>query len=284
MKTSFFQILFLLLELATLGTISPVNSVIIAHPFQPVCVSCLVIFYGASWAGITIGLFIVQYFWGISAYRKFLNTLLIVVLISFLNAFQASSISKFWQFAFIIFCVIGIGAFIYILIRDDMKVPVLFLRFSLILVVYEIVNLGMIIQQSHAFSSTKEIKSIPHDKFALTQVLDGNQLSRQIVPNLEDFSQTATWHRNARTLKVMTEYAIPTLLLGTPNVGAFQEEFLERPPTNHLFKELAQTYHVYISGYALPYCKTFENLAQNCRNFTCVYLYPCRTSSWSIYV
>ena len=204
-----------------------------------------------------------------------LKTLTFAALVAFFHVVQVSTIPPAWRTPYTIMCVLGLVPLVVSFIRGQTKTATLLLQFALILSVYEAVNLGRVVFHASTLSSfslkpidapleTEPGTNSPHvfllvfDEFSLVQIMKDELLDPDIIPNLAEFSGTATWYRKAVTNHGMTAPAIAALLTGRKEVGSFQQEFLERPTTHHLFSGAAKTHDVYISGIALPYCLAFN--------------------------
>lgn len=270
-------------SLVTLAVMIPLNSVIIAHPYEPVCVSCLVTVYAALIAFVTLWLCLLQGAGSKRLYSGTLKALTVAALIALLNVIQKTTIPSSWNTVYVIICVIGLLALVLVLVRGQREIVKLILMFALILSLYEVVNLVRIVIQANRLSPIgpnaaasphlgHPVGSLPHafllvfDEFSLIQVLKDELLDRRIIPNLAEFSEAATWYRQAITLYASTGHAIPSLLTGRTDVGDFVEEIKESK-NDHLFYVVSKTHDLYISGYALPYCMAFQAYVKKCLSF-----------------
>jgi len=270
-------------SIVTLAVMVPLNSVILEHPDESLCLSCLVTVYAVPIAFITLWLCLSQNIGGDKLHCYSLNTFTVVSLIVFLNAIQATTIPKAWRTPYVLMCVMTFLLLFFSFFRKGKQTSHLFLMFALMLSLYESVNLVRIVSRDIALSSlgsrSAEVPpqkrpgtNLPHvfvlvfDELSLVHVLKDELLDRDIIPNLTQFSRSATWYRKAVTPYAFTTYAIPALLTGRKDAGTFRQAFLEQTANQHLFRVAATTHDIYISGFFSPYCEAFRVYVSGCQS------------------
>jgi Sulfatase len=282
---SFAKNLLLAISLVTLAAMVPLNSVILANPDESLCLLCLVTVYAVSIAFIFLWLSLSENIWGGKLYCYSLNTFTVVALIFFFSAIQVATVTKAWRTPYVILCVFFLLFLFWSFFRKGKQAAHLFLMFALVLSLYESVNLVRIVSRDIALSSlgSRPVEAppqkrpgtnLPHvfvllfDELSLVHVLKDELLDRDVIPNLTQFSGSATWYRKAVTPYAFTSYAIPALLTGRIDVGTFRQAFLEQTTNPHLFRVAATTHDIYISGYYSPYCEAFRVYVSGCQSLT----------------
>jgi len=91
---------FLATSLVTVAVMIPLNSIIIVHPYEPVCVSCLVTVYGSLIVFTTFGLFLLQCSggWWYNATLKSLTVVALIALLARIPWFHAFAQPRFVSF------------------------------------------------------------------------------------------------------------------------------------------------------------------------------------------
>ena len=284
--TSVLENMWLSSSLVTLAVALPLNSVILANPYEPVCVSCLLNIYGGTLLGLTLFLTISQKAFRGKYYAIVLIAFTVLALVLILHVIQITTVPKNWRSIYVIMCGIGFVALMRAFMRTGMTTVLLLLQFMTILSIYEGVNVIRIVNSNRnpywtavennetRVTSHSDKKPLSHiflivfDEFSLPHVLQEEMLSHSQVPNLAKFSDVATWYKQAVSLHHNTERSIPVLLTGNKDIGTFKETFLNSSEkSDHLFGKLAQTHTVYISGFGVPYCSAFKADIRACLNF-----------------
>ena len=206
------------INVITLSLMVPLNSLILAHPYELVCISCLCTIYGVGI--LAVGLFLVLANWGggdkiALRVQKFLS---IVALVSFLHAIQLTMIHSSSNTLYVIGCVVVLAPAVIGFLRGQKKTVILVHQFFFLLFLYEVFNFGQVILQARELEGKiesthrKEAKValdkeghhvfwIIFDEFSLVQSLERDKFDVNVVPNLAKFSQTSTWYPHARTLR-----------------------------------------------------------------------------------
>ena len=279
---SVFAAILIAINVIALLFMTPLNSLILAHPYEPVCISCLYRIYGVGI--LAVGLFLVLASWwgGDKVAVRVQKSLSIVALVSFLHVIQITTVSTSWRTLYVIFCIVVLAPAVIGFLRAEKKTVILVHQFLLLLFLYEVFNFGRIILQARELEANMEsthsragqvasnedrhhVFWIIFDEFSLVQSLQGNNFNVHVVPNLATFSQTSTWYPHARTLFTSTEQAIPALLLGKKDVTDFKGQFLYDFNSQNYLSSIAQNMEVFIYGYHLPYCLAFQEVAERCR-------------------
>ena len=273
-------------SLVTLGEITQLNGLILAHPDEWLCLSCLLTAYSVSIAVITLWLSLIQHVWNGRLYTASLYLCTAAALVFFFCTIQVSGmIPRAWIAPYVIACALGLTLLTYSFVRKGTQVAQELLLVALVLSLYESVNLGRIVFRETAWSAQsstamevppkkRAVTRSPHvfvvvfDELSLVHVLRDELLDDGLIPNLAEFARSAGWYRQAVTPYAMTEYAIPALLTGREGVGTFREAFFRRTTTDHLFNLAAATHDVYISGFYVPYCPAFQHYVRGCRSLS----------------
>ena len=281
---SVFSVVLIAVNVVTLLLMAPLNSLILAHPYEPVCFSCLCGIYGGGIFVVGFSLFLANWWGGEKIALRVQKSLSIVALVSFLHLIQLTTVPSSMNTLYVIVCIVVLAPAVIGFLRGQKKTVILVHQFFLIIFLYEILNFGRVILQAHELEAN--IKSAHHrtspvaldedgyhvfwiifDEFSLVQSLESDKFDANVVPNLAKFSQASTWYPQARTLYSMTEQAIPALLLGKKDVTDFKQQFLyEFDPQNYL-SSMARKMEVFVFGYHLPYCLAFQEVAESCRVF-----------------
>ena len=272
------------INVITLLFITPLNSLILAYPYELVCISCLCTIYGGGILVVGFSLLLANWWGGEKIALRVQKSLSIVALVSFLHLVQITTVSSSWKTLYVIFCVVVLAPAVIGFLRAEKKTVILVHQFLFLLFLYEVFNFGLVILQTRELESNMESAQrkasqvvleedghhvfwIIFDEFSLVQSLERDNFNVHVVPNLATFSQTSTWYPHARTLHSMTEQAIPALLLGKKDVTDFKQQFLyDFDPQNYL-SSMARKMEVFIFGYHLPYCLAFQEIVEGCRIF-----------------
>ena len=279
---SIFASVLIATNVVTLFFMAPLNSLILAHPYEPVCISCLCTIYGGGVLVVGFSLFFANW-WGNEKIalrvQKFLS---IVALVAFLHAIQVTTVPSSLNTLYVILCVALLAPAVIGFLRGQKKTVILVHQFFFLLFLYEILNFGRVILQAQELEANMEsthnrvgpvaldenghhVFWIIFDEFSLVQSLEGGEFDVNVVPNLAKFSRTSTWYPHARTLFTSTERAIPALLLGKKDAIDFYHYFIANFDSKNYFSFMARSMDVYILGYRLPYCHAFQQVAQRCR-------------------
>lgn len=279
-----FGIILVAVNVATLLLMAPLNSLVLAHPYEPVCIPCLCTIYGVGILVVGFSLFLANWWGGEKIALRVQKSLSIVALVSFLHLIQLTTVPSSMNTLYVIVCIVVLAPAVIGFLRGQKKTVILVHQFFFILFLYEVLNFGRVILQAHELEANIEsahnragpvvlgkdghhVFWIIFDEFSLVQSLERDKFDVKVVPNLATFSRTSTWYPRARTLYSMTEQAIPALLLGKKDVTDFKQQFLyDFDPQNHL-SSIAQKMEVFIFGYHLPYCLAFQEVAETCRVF-----------------
>jgi hypothetical protein len=275
----------LAVSLVTLAEMIPLNSLVLSHPDEWLCLSCLLTVYAVSIAVLTLWLSLLQLLRDGKLYAFSLYACTVVALVFFFVTIQVAAIPRPWVAPYVIACGLGLVLLTYSFARKGPHVIHELLLFALVLSLYESVNIGRIVSRELAWSALdvpaleapskkRVLADAPHvfivifDELALVHVLKGDALDNDLVPNLAEFARSAGWFRQAVTPYAFTEYAIPALLTGREGLGTFSEVFLKQQTTEHLFSLATPTHEVYISGFYLPYCPAFRSYVRGCRSLS----------------
>ena len=281
---SVFAAILIAINVITLMFIAPLNNLILAHSYEPVCLSCLCGIYGGGILVVGFSLFLANWWGGEKIALRVQKSLSIVALVSFLHLIQLTTVPSSMNTLYVIVCIVVLAPAVIGFLRGQKKTVILVHQFFFILFLYEVLNFGRVILQAHELEANIEsahnragqvvleedghhVFWIIFDEFSLVQSLESGEFDVNVVPNLAKFSQTSTWYPHARTLHSMTEQAIPALLLGKKDVTDFKQQFLyDFDPQNYL-SSMARKMEVFIFGYHLPYCLAFQEVAERCRVF-----------------
>ena len=281
---SFFAAVLIAINVITLLFITPLNSLILAHPYEPVCVSCLCTIYGGGILVVGFSLIVANWAGGEKIALRVQKTLSIVALVSFLHAIQLTTIPSSLNTLYVIGCVVVLAPAVLGFLRGKKKTVILVHQFFFLLFLYEIFNFGQVILQARELEDKiesthrKEAKValdkeghhvfwIIFDEFSLVQSLQRNNFNVHVVPNLAKFSQTSTWYPHARTLSEWTKRAIPILLLGKKDATDFKRQFLYDFDSQNYLSSIAQNMEVFILGNYLPYCRAFQQVVERCQAY-----------------
>jgi hypothetical protein len=285
-RTTFWSILrnlLLAVSIVTLAVVVELNSLILAHPEEWLCLSCLLTVYSIPIGFITLWLCLSEYLWDGKLYAYSLYTFTMLALVFFFCTVQITTIPKAWVTPYVLACALWLLVLVYLFSRIGKQAAQAFLMFALVLTLYESANLVRIVSKETVLSSlgsrSAEVPpqkrpgtNLPHvfvlvfDELSLVHVLKDESLNQGVVPNLGEFAREAIWYRKAVTPYAFTEYAVPALLTGRKDLGTFQEVFLKQTTNDHLFSVAAATHDVYISGYFSPYCEAFRPYVRGCRS------------------
>ncbi len=270
------------INVITLMFMVPLNSLILAHPYEPVCISCLCTIYGGGILVVGFFLFLANWWGGEKIALRVQKSLSIVAIVSFLHLVQITMVSSSWRTLYVIFCVVVLAPAVIGFLRGQKKTVILVHQFFFLIFLYEVFNFGRVILQAHeleaSMESTQRRESqvaldgnghhvfwIIFDEFSLVQSLQGNNFNVNVVPNLAKFSQASTWYPHARTLSPWTDRAISVLLSGKKDATEFKRQFLYDFNSQNYLSSIAQNMEVFILGYYLPYCLAFQQVAEGCR-------------------
>ena len=279
---SIFAAVLIAINVVTLSLMVPLNSHILAHPYEPVCLSCLGTVYVGGILLVGFSLFFANRWGGEKIALRVQKSLTAIGIVSFLHLIQLTMVPSGWRTLYVILCVVLLAPAVIGFLRGQKKTVILVHQFLFLLFVYEVFNFGRVILQAHEVEANLESTHnrvepvaldenghhafwIIFDEFSLVESLDGDKFDVNVVPNLATFSRTSTWYPQARTLFTSTERAIPALLLGKKDVTDFKREFLyDFNPQNYL-SSIAQSMEVFILGNYVPYCHAFREVAERCR-------------------
>ena len=270
------------INVVTLVFMAPLNSLILAHPYEPVCISCLFTAYGFGILVVGFSLFLVHW-WADEKVALLVQKILsIVALVSFLHLIQITMIPSSSNTLYVIGCVVALAPAVIGFLRGKKKTVILVHQFFFVLFLYEALNFGRIILQAHELeanmeSTHKRVEQVAlsgnghhvfwiiFDEFSLVQSLEGDEFDVSVVPNLAKFSETSTWYPHARTLYSKTSQAVSALLLAKKDVLHFSHHFIDNFDSQNYLSFMAQNMEVFILGYYLPYCHAFQQVAERCR-------------------
>lgn len=281
---SVFAVVLIAVNVVTLLLMAPLSSLILAHPYEPVCISCLCAIYGSGILVVGFSLCLANWWGGARIALRVEKFLSIVALVSFLHVIQLTTIPSSSNTLYVIVCIMVLAPAVIGFLRGQKKTVILVHQFFVLLFLYEVLNFGRIILQAQELEAN--IESAHHgegpvalnedghhvfwiilDEFSLAQSLDRDRFDVNLVPNLAKFSRTSTWYPHARTLYSMTDQAIPALLLGKQDVTDFKRQFLYEFDSQNYLSLIARKMQVFIFGYRLPYCLAFQEVAERCRVF-----------------
>lgn len=279
---SVFAAVLIAINVVTLSLVVPLNSHILAHPYEPVCISCLCTVYGSGILVVGFSLFLANWWGGEKIALRVQKSLSIVALVSFLHLIQLTMVPSGWRTMYVILCVVVLAPAVIGFLRGQKKTVILVHQFLFLLFLYEVFNFGRVILQAHEVEANLEsthnrvepvaldedghhVFWIIFDEFSLVESLERDTFDVNVVPNLATFSQTSTWYPHARTLFKSTERAIPALLLGKKDVTDFKREFLYDFNSRNYLSSIAQSMEVFILGNYVPYCHAFREVAERCR-------------------
>ncbi len=269
----------------TLWFMVPLNSIILAQPHEPVCLSCLFTIYGGGMLAVACFLLLVH--WGGDKLAvRVQKSLSVLGLVSFLHLVQITTVSPSWRTAYVILCVVVLAPAVIGFLQAERNTTILVHQFFVLLFVYEVFNLGQVILQARALEADiaathqkREANVVPDkdghhvfwiifDEFSLVQSLaEGGDFDIDVVPNLATFSKTSTWYPHARTLSPSTPVAIQTLLSGKKDTTGFSAAFLLNFNSENYLSSIARNMEVFIVGAYLPYCLAFQQVAKGCLDF-----------------
>ena len=277
-----FAAVLIAINVVTLSFMVPLNSHILAHPYEPVCISCLGTVYGGGILLVGFFLFLANWWGGEKIALRVQKSLTAIGIVSFLHLIQLTMVPSGWRTMYVILCIVLLAPAVIGFLRGQKKTVILVHQFLFLLFLYEVFNFGRVILQAHELEANLEsthnrvkplvldedgshVFWIIFDEFSLVQSLDRETFDANVVPNLANFSQTSTWYPHARTLFKSTERAIPALLLGKKDVTDFKGEFLYDFDSQNYLSSIAQNMEVFILGNYVPYCHAFREVAERCR-------------------
>ena len=281
---SFFASALIAINVVTLLLMAPLNSLILAHPYEPVCISCLCTIYGGGILVVGFSLIVANWWGSEKIALRVQKTLSILALVTFLHAIQLTTIPSSLNTLYVIGCIVVLGPAVLGFLRGQKKTIILVHQFFVLLFLYEIFNFGQIILQarelegkiesSHSKEATVALDKEGHhvfwiifDEFSLVQSMEKDKFDVHVVPNLATFSQTSTWYPQARTLSEWTNRAIPILLLGKKDTTDFKRQFLYDFDSQNYLSSIAQNMEVFILGNYLPYCRAFQQVVERCQAY-----------------
>ena len=270
------------INVITLSLMAPLNSLILAHPYEPVCISCLCTIYGGGILVVGFSLFLANRYGGEKTALRVQKFLSIMALASFLHLIQLTMVSSSSKTLYVIVCVVVLAPAVIGFLRGQQKTVILVHQFFFLLFLYEALNFGRIILQTNELQANMEsthnrvgpialdedghhVFWIVFDEFSLVQSLERDNFNVHVVPNLATFSQTSTWYPYARTLNPLTDGAISILLSGKKDAKGFKQQFSYDFDSQNYFSSIAQNMEVFIHGSYLPYCHAFQQVAERCR-------------------
>ena len=279
---SVFAAALIAINVVTLSLMVPLNSHILAHPYEPVCISCLLTVYGGGILVVGFPLLLANWWGGEKIALRVQKSLTVIGIVSFLHLIQLTMVPSGWRTMSVILCVVVLAPAVIGFLRGQKKTVILVHQFFFLLFLYEVFNFGRVILQAQEVEANLESthdrgKSVALDKdghhvfwiifdeFSLVESLEKDKFDVTVVPNLATFSQSSTWYPDARTLYKSTERAIPALLLGKKDVTDFKGEFLYDFNSHNHLSSIAQHMEVFILGNYVPYCHAFREVATRCR-------------------
>ena len=279
---SVFSIVLIAINVVTLIFMAPLNSLILAHPYEPVCISCLFTIYGGGIFVVGFSLFLANWWGGEKIALRVQKFVSFVALVSFLHVIQLTMVPPSANTLYVIVCMVVLAPAVIGFLRGQKKTVILVHQFFFLLFLYEILNFGRVILQAHELEANIEsthnragqiamaedghhVFWIIFDEFSLVQSLERDKFDVNVVPNLGKFSRTSTWYPQARTLSPWTKQAISILLLGKKDATGFMWEFLYDFDSRNYLSSIAQNMEVFILGKYLPYCHAFQQMAERCR-------------------
>ena len=279
---SVFAAVLIAVNVVTLSLMVPLNSHILAHPYEPVCISCLLTVYGGGILVVSFSLFLANWWGGEKIALRVQKFLTVIGLVSFLHLIQLTMVPSGWRTPYVILCVVVLAPAVIGFLRGQQKTVILVHQFMFLLFLYEVFNFGRVVLQARELEANIEsthdrvgpvaldenghhVFWIIFDEFSLVQSLERDKFDVNLVPNLATFSRTSTWYPHARTLFKSTERAIPALLLGKKDVTDFKGEFLYGFNSQNYLSSMAQNMEVFILGNFVPYCHAFKGVAKRCR-------------------
>ena len=281
---SVFAAVLIAINVITLSLMVPLNSLILAHPYEPVCISCLCIIYGFGILAVGLSLVLANWWGGEKIALRVQKSLTVIGIVSFLHLIQVTMIPSSSNTLYVIGCVVVLAPAVIGFLRGQKETVILVHQFFFLLFLYELFNFSRVILQAHALEANMESTQsrersvvlnddghhvfwIVFDEFSLVQSLESGEFDVNVVPNLETFSKTSTWYPHARTLYPRTERAIPALLLGKKDAADFIEEFLYDSDSENYLSSIARNMEVFILANYLPYCHAFKKVAERCRMY-----------------
>ena len=279
---SVFAAVLIAVNVVTLSLMVPLNSHILAHPYEPVCISCLLTVYGGGILVVSFALFLANWWGGEKIALRVQKFLTVIGIVSFLHLIQLTMVPSGWRTPYVIICVVVLAPAVIGFLRGQQKTVILVHQFMFLLFLYEVFNFGRVVLQARELEANIEsthdrvgpvaldenghhVFWIIFDEFSLVQSLERDKFDVNLVPNLATFSRTSTWYPHARTLFKSTERAIPALLLGKKDVTDFKGEFLYGFNSQNYLSSMAQNMEVFILGNFVPYCHAFQEVAKRCR-------------------
>lgn len=279
---SVFAAVLIAVNVVTLSLMVPLNSHILAHPYEPVCISCLLTVYGGGILVVGFSLFLANWWGGEKIALRIQKSLTVIGIVSFLHLIQLTMVPSGWRTLYVILCVVVLAPAVIGFLQGQQKTVILVHQFFFLLFLYEVLNFGRVILQAHELEANVEstlnrerpvalnedghhVFWIIFDEFSLVYSLERENFDVNLVPNLAAFSRTSTWYPAARTLFKSTERAIPALLLGKKDVTDFKGEFLYGFNSQNYLSSMAQNMEVFILGNFVPYCHAFQEVAKKCR-------------------
>ena len=281
---SVFPAILIAINVVTLSLMVPLNSLILAHPYEPVCIACLFTIYGGGILVVGFTLFLANWWGGEKIALRLQKSLTVIGIVSFLHLIQLTMVPSAWRTLYVIGCVVALAPAVIGFLRGKKKTVILVHQFVFLLFLYEAFNFGRVILQAQELEANMEsthhrvgpvaldedghhVFWIVFDEFSLVQSLERDRFDVNVVQNLETFSKTSTWYPHARTLYPKTERAIPALLLGKKDAADFIEEFLYDSNSKNYLSSIAQNMEVFILANYLPYCHAFKQVAERCRMY-----------------
>ncbi len=288
-------------NVTALALMAPLNSLILAHPGQLICLSCLLTIYVGGILVVGLSLVLAGWWGGEKVAVRVQAVLSVLALVSFVRLVWMTMVSPSWQTLSAVLCVVVLVSAAIGFLRAEKKTVTLVHQFFVILFLYEMFNTGQIILQARELESAIEsthkkeahvereahvasgeeahhVFWIIFDEFSLLQSLVGggsDSFDVNVVPNLAKFSRTSTWYSHARTLYATTDQAITALLLGQNDVpdlrqkslSSFQQNFLLNFNSGNYLSSIAQNMDIFIVGGYLPYCRSFRTVHTGCLDF-----------------
>ena len=126
---SVFAAVLIAINVVTLSLMVPLNSHILAHPYEPVCISCLLTVYGGVILVVGFSLFLANWGGGEKIALRVQKTLSIVALVSFLHLIQLTMVPSAWRTLYVILCVVVLAPAVIGFLRGQKKTVILVHQF-----------------------------------------------------------------------------------------------------------------------------------------------------------
>ncbi|MYJ54064.1 MAG: hypothetical protein F4090_04030, partial [Nitrospira sp. SB0672_bin_25] len=208
---SVFEAVLIAINVVTLSLMVPLNSHILAHPFEPVCISCLLTVYGGGILVAGFSLFLANWWGGEKIALRVQKFLTVIGIVSFLHLIQLTMVPSGMRTLYVIVCVVMLAPAVIGFLRGQKKTVILVHQFFFLLFLYEVFNFGRVMLQAREVEANIEsthdrvepvaldedghhVFWIIFDEFSLVQSLERDKFDVNVVPNLATFSRTSTWY------------------------------------------------------------------------------------------